>query len=113
MIRKCVTPGWAALGSSLIFLFSGLAPSPGAASGPLVPAALRERLARDGRVRVIVELNERSGRHVAEGRLSTLAAAAQRSEIRAAAERVISNLRAGSRDLVRRFDTVPYVVLDV
>ena len=28
MIRKCVTPGWAALGSSLIFLFSGLAPSP-------------------------------------------------------------------------------------
>ena len=113
MIRKSVVPVWTALGSSLILLIGGLAPSPRAAGGPVVPTALLERAAREGRVRVIVELNPRSGRHVPEGRLSRLAAAAQRSEIRDAAGRVISNLRLGARDLVYRFDTVPYVVLDV
>ena len=112
MIRKSVVPVWAALGSSLVLILGGLASSPGAAGGPIVPTALRERAAREGRVRVIVELNPRSGRHVPEGRLSRLAAAAQRSEIRDAAGRVISNLRLGARDIVQRFDTVPYVVLE-
>jgi len=113
MIRKSVAPIWAALGSSVLLLAGGLVPSPRAASGPIVPKALLDRAARDGRVRVIVELNLPSGRHVPEGRLSGLAVAAQRSEIRAAAGRVISNLRFAARDLVHRFDTVPYVVLEL
>src|SRR6185295_20253607 len=45
--------------------------------------------------------------------LSRLASAAQRTEVRAAAARVISTLRFGARDLVRRFDTVPYLVLEL
>ena len=113
MIRKSVTPVSAAVGSILILLVAGLVPAPRAASGPLIPQALRDRVARDGRIRVIVELNPKSGGHVAEGRMSGLAAASQRGEIRAAATRVISNLRSGTRDLVRRFDTVPYVVLEI
>ena len=113
MIRKSVAPIWAALGSTVLLLAGGLVPSPRAATVPIVPKALLDRAARDGRVRVIVELNLPSGRHVPEGRLSGLATAAQRSEIRDAAGRVISSLRLGARDLVHRFDTVPFVVLDL
>jgi subtilisin len=113
MIQKSVVPVWAALGSILILFSGNLAPSPRAANGPLAPQALRESTSRGGRVRVIVELNPRSGTHVPEDRLSGPAAAAQRTEVRAAAGRVISNLRAGARDLVRRFDTVPYLVLEL
>jgi subtilisin len=113
MIRKSSVPVWAALGSTLILLAGSLMPAPRAAGGPVIPQALSARAARDGRVRVIVWLNPRSGPHVPEGRLSGLAAAAQRTEIRAAAGRVISNLRFAGRDLVHRFDTVPYLVLDL
>lgn len=113
MIPKSVAPFWAALASILILLVAGLAPSPHAAGEPVVPQALRDRAAREGRIRVIVELNPQSGRHVPEGRLSGLAAAAQRREIRAAATRVLSTLRSGARDLVHRFDTVPYLVLEI
>ena len=48
-----------------------------------------------------------------EGRLSGVASATQRAEIRAAAARVISNLRGGAREVVHRFDTVPYLVLEL
>src|SRR4051812_5411366 len=112
MTRRLVAPVSAALGAALI-LGSGLAPSPQAAEGPVVPAALLERAARDGRVRVIVELNPRSGKPVPEGRLSRLAAAAQRSEIRSAAARVAARLRFRAREEVREFETVPYLVLDL
>jgi len=59
MIRKSLAPAWAAFGSILILLAAGLAPSPRAAEGPLVPKALSDRAARDGRVRVILELKPR------------------------------------------------------
>jgi subtilisin family serine protease len=113
MTRKSIAPIWAALGSTVLLLAGGLVPSPRAASVPIVPKALLDRAARDGRVRVIVRLNLPSGPHVPEGRLSGLATAAQRSEIRAAAGRVISSLRLGARDVVHRFDTVPFVALDL
>ena len=111
--RKLVAPVWAAVGTAVVLLTSGLVPSPQAAEGPVVPSALLERAAREGRVRVIVELNPRSGWHVPEGRLSRLAAAAQRSEIRSAAARVAARLRFRARDEVRDFETVPYLVLDL
>ena len=107
MIRR------AAIVSALVLLVAGPAPSTHAAGEPVVPQTLRDRAVRDGRVRIIVELNLRSGRHVPEGRLSGVAAAVQRTEIRAAAARVLSSLRTSSRDLVRRFDTLPYLVLEV
>jgi subtilisin len=108
MTRKFVVPVWAAVGAALIVL----ATVPRAAEEPVVPASLVDRALREGRVRVLVELNPRSGRHVPEGRLSRLAAMAQRREIRAAAARVVAKLRFGARDQVHRFDTVPYLVLD-
>ena len=63
--------------------------------------------------RVIVELALPSGQHTAEGRLGTPAAiAAQRNAIAAAADRIAARLPAGSRGVLRRFTTVPYVVVE-
>ena len=62
--------------------------------------------------RVIVELALPAGSHVAEGRLATPAAAAQRRAIAAAADRVAARLPLGARSVARRFTTVPYIVVD-
>src|SRR4051794_29699327 len=121
MTRKVARPVWAGLASLVVLFVVSLTPVPHAASGPGIPQAVadripdtvRERVARSGRVRVIVELNPRTGAHVAEGQLSGPAAAAQRRDIGVAASRVISSLRFGARDVVRRFDAVPYVALDL
>src|SRR4051812_8273014 len=63
--------------------------------------------------RVIVELALPAGRPVPEGRLQSPAAvAAQRRAIADAADRVQARLRRGPRDVLRRFTTVPYVVVE-
>jgi subtilisin family serine protease len=113
MNRTSAAPFWTALGSILILIVVGPVSPPRAATGPLVPKTVRDRVAREGRARVIVELNLRSGRYTPEGGVSRLEAAAQRVEIRGAASRVISKLRPGERSVVRRFDTVPYVALEI
>jgi subtilisin family serine protease len=82
--------------------------------GPLIPGHLRARAEREGRVRVLVELKLPSGRHVAEGRLRSIAAIAQqRREILDAGTRVTTRLSAAGRRIVHRYQTVPYVALDV
>src|SRR4051794_204393 len=64
--------------------------------------------------RAIVELALPAGRHVPEGRLQDPAAvAAQRRAIANAADRVQARLRRGPRDVLRRFTTVPYIVVEV
>jgi len=63
--------------------------------------------------RVIVELALPSGRHVAEGRLiGPAAVSAQRQAIANAADRVAARLRRGPRDVLRRFSSVPYLVVE-
>ncbi len=63
--------------------------------------------------RVIVELALPAGRHVPEGRLAAPAAVtAQRRAIGAAADRVAARLPRGPRAVLRRFTTVPYVVVE-
>ena len=74
---------------------------------------LRARAARDGHVRVLVQLRLPGGAHVAEGRLSADAAAAQRRNIGAAADRVWSRLPPPDRRLIHRFASVPFVALEV
>ena len=63
--------------------------------------------------RVIVELAMPAGRHVPEGQLAGFATvAAQRRSIAAAADRVAARLPAGSRGVLRRFTTVPYLLVE-
>jgi subtilisin len=64
--------------------------------GRMIPDDVRARAARDGRVRVIVELKPR-----------------QRHEILSAAARVEAKLRPADRRVLRRYRTVPYVALEV
>jgi subtilisin len=84
-----------------------------AQGGPIrIARDLRDRAARDGRVRVLVELNLPG--HVAEGRLpNILARLGQRQRLSALQSRVISRLSGASRRVVRRYETLPYIALDV
>ena len=84
-----------------------------AAASPRVPQELRNRVLRDGRARVIVELRLPTA-HVPEGELrDQIAVARQRQRIAAAATRVVAALARGSHREIRRFTTVPHVVLEV
>lgn len=83
---------------------------PGAAR---VPTELRDRAARSGRVRVIVELNVPGG-HVPEGRFANaVERLGQRQRLNAVQTRVLSALPAGAHRVLRRFETVPYIALEV
>ena len=118
MIRKPSPHASATVASAiavavLIFLWGALAPAPRATDGPqAVSSALRDRAAR-GRIRVIVELKTPSGPHVPEGRLGALVARGRRAEIRAATDRALGRLAARAHRVVHRFDTVPYLALEV
>jgi subtilisin len=84
-----------------------------AGGGRNVPEDLRVRAERGGRVRVLVELRLTDG-HVAEGLLGGRdAVAAQRGEIAAAGDRVASALASTDRRIVHRYQTVPFVAMDV
>src|SRR4249919_2853771 len=73
---------------------------------------LRERAARDGRVRVLVELNLPG--HVADGRLpNVLARLGQRQRVSAIQSRVLTRLSAASQRVIHRYQTLPYIALDV
>jgi subtilisin len=70
--------------------------------------------ARHGRVRVIVELKLPSGRHVPEGSATSPAAiTAQRQAIAGAGARVLARLQPGGPRILHRYQTVPYLALEV
>jgi subtilisin family serine protease len=76
-------------------------------------AAAAQSAAQPGPVRrVIVELALPSGAHTPEGRLAPTAASAQRRAIAGAADRVAARLPQGSRGVLRRFTTLPYIVVE-
>ena len=76
---------------------------------------VRERAARDGNVRVIVELNLQSGRHVAEGRLlGGAAVAAQRQAITDTRSRILGEAVGRARHrVIHRYQSLPYVALEI
>jgi subtilisin family serine protease len=94
---------------------SALAQNPPSSSGaPHIPTGAHERAARDGRVRVIVELKLPSGPHRPEGLLpSVAAAAAQRQTIVAVGARVLARLQGTAHRLIHRFQSVPYLAIEV
>jgi subtilisin family serine protease len=85
--------------------------------GPVVPQELKNRAARDGRVRVIVQL-----RLPGDGALASEAAIARqggaaavnsrRQDIAEARGRVLARMAQGFRE-TRRFQTVPFVAVEV
>src|SRR5438552_1388527 len=78
---------------------------------PRVSKALLDRAARDGRVRVLVELNVPGG-HFPEGRLSNLARLDQRGRLTAQRSRVLSRLSPAGYRVVHPYQTIPWVALD-
>ena len=94
--------------------FSGQDLPPQAESPTQMASALRQRAERDGRIRVIVELRLPSGAHLPEGRAAGPAAVnAQRRAIGDAGGRVLARLQRANHRLLHRYQTVPYVALDV
>ena len=78
------------------------------------PPAIRQRAARDGRVRVLVQFRSPSDRHIAEGFLPNAEArVAQRRALAATRGRVLGALPSAGRRLLRQFATVPYVALEL
>jgi subtilisin family serine protease len=97
--------------AGLLVVLSGGVPV--SAQGPQIPQGLHDRVQRDGRARVIVELRLAAA-HVAEARLADgPAIARQRQQIRNRGDRVLGRLGSASHRVVRRFSTVPFVVVDV
>jgi hypothetical protein len=65
-----------------------------------------------GRARVLVQLRLPAA-HVGEGQLSGAAAVAQRRAIEASAARVLSRLNTADHRIVRRYQTIPLIALEL
>ena len=87
-----------------IFLSAQTPPARQPGGRRLVPEALRARAARDGRVRVLVELALPGGRHVAEGQLrNAVAVLAQRRDIGGASARILAALQPSGRRVIHQY----------
>jgi subtilisin family serine protease len=98
-----------------VFSLFGSAQAPGGrARTPNVQQELRDRTARGDRVRVIVELNLRSGQHIAEGRLlGGAAVAAQRRAISESRDRILARLTRARHRILHIYQSLPYVAMEV
>ena len=74
---------------------------------------VRDEMVNNGRARVIVEVRL-PGSFVPEGKLPTWAhVAAQRTSLGSARSRVLSQLRGRGHTVLRQFESVPYIALEV
>src|SRR5581483_10578391 len=100
--------------SAVALLAAGQGRAPGVPGGPQIPQIVRDHAQRDGSARVIVELNLATGAYVPGGLLPNAAArGGQRSAIRAGQARLPSRLPGDAHRIMREFDTVPYVALEL
>ena len=89
-------------------------PPPGAAQqDPAVLDRINAQIQGQGRARVIVELRLPAGVHVPEGQLSPAAVTVQRSDIASAGAALGSKMQPGGPKFLHRYETLPYVVLEV
>ena len=87
---------------------------PASAEQVRIPQQVRERAQLEGRARVIVELVLPTGAHVPEGHLKSPAAVSrQRQGIATAQAAVLTRLRGTPHRLVRQYQTVPFLALEV
>ena len=100
--RRFFLSGWVAL-----LLGIGV----GTAMAGVVPEALYDKAAREGSVRVIVQLRVTT---FPEGQLESAAAVmSQRQDVAAMRYAVLAELVGTSRRTIREFETIPFVALEV
>ena len=93
-----------------MLLFSGVDAEPGDVAGP----ELRQRVQKEGKARVIVQLRLPGASHVPEGRLSSAGAVSrQRADIASVQTRLMGRLTTTSHRLFHRHQTVPLLTLEV
>src|SRR2546427_7794105 len=95
-----------------VLLPTNVVAAPPDKGGHVVPTGIHDRARAEGEVRVLVELALPSGRR-AEGALSIQARSAYRQEIADTAARVLSRLATHPHRVLRRYLTVPLIVLGV
>jgi subtilisin family serine protease len=113
-LRSLAIPSsFAAVVAGLVGILSSEMAPPRAAAQAEIAQAARQRVRRDGRARVIIELKLPTP-HVPEGTLGSAAAVVgQRQRIEAQRLRVLSRLSATPYRLIHQYQTLPYVALDV
>jgi subtilisin family serine protease len=83
-------------------------------SQPPVSQEVREHIQREGRARVLVKLRLPGGPHVPEGQLGSPAGVSlQRSDIAWTQSQVIARLVGRAHRLTHRYQTVPFLALEV
>ena len=102
---------WAVLGLLLL----GLSSSIGEAAPPdRVPPGVRHRVQTEGSARVLVRMSLPGVAYVPEGRLPDPASVSrQRRDVAAVQSQVTSRLRGRQHSVLRRYQTVPILALDV
>jgi subtilisin family serine protease len=87
---------------------------PAAADAPAVSPEVRQRIQRDGSTRILVRLRLPAGPLVPEGSLASQASVlSQRRDIANVQTRVTGRLRNRPHTVLRRFQTVPVLALEV
>jgi len=112
---------WRIVGPLAVLLAILAVPSPAAdarsasapAADPAIHDAVRERLQREGRARVLVTLRLPAGAHLPEGGLAPAVRAAQRADIRLAQQSILGRLKPHSHKILRRYATIPMMALEV
>jgi subtilisin family serine protease len=84
----------------------------GSAPAERVPTAIRDR-ALQGRVRVIVEMDQSGAPQGPEGAMPGAAIAARRARIAAAQGQALGRLRGLSHRVLHRYRSIPYLALEV
>ena len=102
---------------AVLFLLSGATlwvtlPPADSASSVVMPD-VRDRVLREGRVRVIAELRLPAGSHVPEGLLTAAAQTVQRRDIAGVRLQILSRLAGRGHRVLHQYSTVPLVALDV
>ena len=92
-------------------LISGSLPAFAQTSSSAVPQAVLDRLASEGRARVIVELAIAGQQQVGAGAARDVAA--RRAAIRAERGRLLGALRGATHRVVHEFDDAPFLALDI
>jgi glucose/arabinose dehydrogenase/subtilisin family serine protease len=87
-------------------------PSADSASSVVLPE-VRERVIREGRVRIIAEIRLPGGPHVPEGLLQASALSVQRSDIAGAQRQILARLAGRTHRVLHQFSTVPLVALEI
>jgi Subtilase family len=102
---------------AVLALFLGLALwvtlPPADSAGSVVLPEVRERVLREGQVRVIAEMRLPGGAHVPEGLLTAAGQSVQRRDIADTRLQILARLAGRSHRVLQQYSTVPLVALEI